>query len=154
MRPVHSFLVARLKNNGASISIWLIIGGILTACGTYSVPSLPDGAPVKNAIEYPVEQYKNLSLEKLRSIGIEQQVIDMGEKEYGIYVARNNRIGKAIADGKIHINFSLWDAKGNFVLAMPAIADNAAPFVVAEGYQLRIALVIATLSQVAAISQH
>ena len=138
MKSVHFFSGA--FNNGVSISLWLLIGGVLAACGTYSASSLPDGAPVKNAIEHPVEQYENLSLEKLRSLGIEPQVIDMGEKEYGIYILRNNEIRKAIADGKIHINFSLWDTKGNFVLAIPAIADNAAPFIVAEGYRLRIAL--------------
>lgn len=141
MKPIHLFLVARLKNNVASIFLWLPIGIILTACGAYRVaPNSPDGAPVQNAIAHPVEQYENLSLEKLHSLGIEPQVIDMGDKEYGIYVVRNGEINKTIADGKIRINFSLWDAKGNFVLAIPTIEDDAAPFIVAEGYQLRIAL--------------
>lgn len=142
MKHVPLFLVARLKNNAISIFLWLLIGVILTSCGAYRItPNLSDGAPVQNAIEHPVEHYENLSLENLHSLGIEPQVIDMGENEYGIYVLWSDEIRKTIADEKIHISFSLWDTKGNFILAMPTIEDKASPFIVTEGYQLRIALV-------------
>jgi hypothetical protein len=66
------------------------------------------------------------------------QVVEAGTDEYGIYVSRSEVIEKAIGAGVIRISFSLWDAQDNFVMAIPATADDARPFIVAEGYQLRI----------------
>ena len=102
---------------------------------------MPDGAPVPHAIQHPAERYEDLSIEKLRALGIDPQVVEAGTNEYGIYVSRSEKIEKALAAGIIRISFSLWDAQENFVLAIPATANDASPFIVAEEYQLRISLI-------------
>lgn len=130
-----------VANRLRKLLIWPLAVSILVGCGNYkpALP-LPDGAPVKHAIKHPVERHENLSLEKLRSLGVDPQIVNMGDKEYGIYIYRNDKIAKAIIAGKIRIGFSLWDSKDNFVLAIPNVADAASPFILAEGYQLRITL--------------
>jgi hypothetical protein len=121
--------------------IWSLALSILTACAiSKTVSPLPDGAPVPHAIQHPAERHEDLSLEKLRALGIDPQIVEAGTDEYGIYVSRSEEIEKAIAAGVIRISFSLWDAQDNFVLAIPATADDARPFIVAKGYQLRISL--------------
>lgn len=130
-----------VANRLRKLLIWPLAVSMLVGCGIYKPASpLPDGAPVKNAINYPVERHENLSLEKLRSLGVDPRVVNMGDKEYGIYISQDGEIAKAIMAGKIRISFSLWDTRGNFVLAIPNIADSASPFILAEGYQLRITL--------------
>jgi len=143
MKLLHLFLGFR-QNYGLARGLLLypLAGIFIAACGTYRLSAeSPDGAPVQHAIEHPAETHEDLPLEKLLSLGIEPQVIKMGDGEHGIYIARRSEIRSAIAEGQIRINFSLWDAKENFVLAVPEIADSDSPFIVAEGYQLRIALI-------------
>jgi len=139
---LHFFSTQLAANQLRKLLILPFAISIMAGCGIYKPASpLPDGAPVNHAIKHPVERHEKLSLEKLRLLGFAPQVIDMGDKEYGIYITQNGEIKRAINTGKIRINFSLWDANDNFVLAIPAAADDASPFIVVEGYQLRIALI-------------
>jgi hypothetical protein len=143
MKNFLNFLAKPLGISRARwLLIWPLVLSILTACGiSKTVSPLPDGAPVPHAIQHPAERYEDLSLEKLRALGIDPQVVEAGTNEHGIYVSRSEEIEKAFAAGIIRISFSLWDAQENFVLAIPATADDGRPFIVAEGYQLRISLI-------------
>lgn len=114
----------------------------LAACNGYgSRARAPDGAPTPNAIIHPIEAYEEISPEKLLALGIKAQTIEMGDGEYGIYITRDEKLDEAVAAKKVSINFSVWDIGGRFVMAMPSIADDAGPFVLSQGYQIRIALI-------------
>lgn len=143
MKSLLHFLSALLGSKSVKIFwTWPITALILAACAIDKpIATMPDGAPVQHAVKNPVERYESLSLEKLRSLGFNPKIIDMGGNEYGIYISRNDKIKKTISAGRIRIRFSLWDTKGNFVLALPSIADDASPFILTEGYRLQIALI-------------
>jgi hypothetical protein len=51
---------------------WPLALSILTACGiSKTALPLPDGAPAPHAIQHPAERHEDLSLEKLRALGID-----------------------------------------------------------------------------------
>lgn len=62
----------------------------------------------------------------------------MGEGEYGIYVHARNPAVEEINAGRLNVNFSLWSADGHFIFAMPTVSLNQGPFLLLDGYILRV----------------
>lgn len=66
--------------------------------------------------------------------------MDAGGGEYGLYVALSEDLLNAIKDGRAGVHFSLWTREGGFVLGLPPVNTEGGPFLLAEGFRLRVML--------------
>lgn len=98
-----------------------------------------DGAPSPIAIEHPIERNQPLSEKQLAELGITVSVADGGD-EYGLYVTLREDLRQAIADDRAGLHFSIWSREGSLVLGMPQVNVEDGPFLVADGYRLRVML--------------
>lgn len=100
--------------------------------------SAADGGPVPNAIEHPIQSYLEVSTHRLNMWGFSVEASDLGEGEYGIYVHARNPAVEEINAGRLNVNFSLWSADGHFIFAIPTVSLNQGPFLLLDGYILRV----------------
>lgn len=119
----------------------LITVAMFTGCQSNSSVDRPaDGGPVPNAIEHPIQSYQKVTVDQLNTWGFSVEATDLGEGEYGIYVRAQQPAIEEIDNGQLAVNFSLWSDDDQLVLAMPTVNMNQGPFLVLDGYILRIVI--------------
>lgn len=111
----------------------------LSGCQSISqLEGAADGGPVPNAIEHPIQSYKEVTIEQLNAWGFSVEATDLGEGEFGVYVHAQRPAMEGIASGRLNISFSLWSEDEQFVFAMPTVSLNQGPFLLIDGYILRV----------------
>lgn len=116
------------------------LAAIICAIGVTSCQSTStaDGGPVPNAIKTPIQSFQEASVKELSTWGFNINATDLGEDQYGLYIHITQPASEAINKKKLEINFSLWSEDNQFVFAMPKIDFNHGPFLLIDGYTLRI----------------
>lgn len=120
---------------------FLVFTSIISLTGCQSICPLEgytDGGPVPNAIQYPIQSYLEVSIEQLNAWGFSVDATDLGEGQFGLYIRAQQPAIKEINSGELRVNFSLWSDDEQFVFAMPNVSLNQGPFLLLEGYTLRI----------------
>lgn len=111
----------------------------LSGCQSiFPLEGTADGGPVPNAIEHPIQSYQEVSIEQLNAWGLSVEATDLGEGEFGVYVHAQHPAIEEINTGRLNVNFSLWSDDEQFVFAMPTVSLNEGPFLLLDGYILRV----------------
>lgn len=118
-----------------------VLISISSLTGCQSIPPLDgyaDGGPIPNAIQHPIQSYQEVSIEQLNAWGFSVEGADLGEGKFSLYVRAQQPAIKEINSGRLRVKFSLWFDDEQFVFAMPNVSLNQGPFLLIEGYVLRV----------------
>lgn len=118
-----------------SISLTLAIA----ACGWNQYLQADDGAPVAIAVKHPVERHQQVSLAESSKWGLDAYSLDTGGGEYGLYLELNEQLRDAIQNDNARLAVSFWQGE-QLLLAMPGLRLDDGPFLIQEGYQLKVLL--------------